>query len=61
MSAPAPSLTKFPFLSLPQVLLSGLIGDPADLDLAKWAGWLGSNGYDSKEGWAKIVAGVRAK
>lgn len=45
----------------PQVLLSGLVGAPADLDLAKWAAWLNDNGYDDKAGWAKIVAGAKEK
>lgn len=44
-----------------QVLLNGTIGDVKDLDIAKWAGWLADNGYDNKEGWAKIEEGVRAK
>jgi hypothetical protein len=37
------------------------MGEPKDLDLAKWAVWLADNGYESKEGWAKIVAGVRER
>ncbi|KAI8466697.1 MAG: hypothetical protein J3K34DRAFT_432899 [Monoraphidium minutum] len=44
-----------------KVLLSGLVGSPAELDIAKWASWLADNGYDSKEGWAKIVAASKEK
>jgi len=41
-------------------LLSGTFVDPADLDIAKWAGWLADNGYTNGEGWAtisKVAAG----
>jgi hypothetical protein len=37
------------------------VGTPSELDLAKWAAWLADNGYDSQEGWAKIVAGAKEK
>lgn len=41
------------------VLLSGLVGKPSELELSKWAAWLADNGYANKEGWAKIVEGAR--
>ncbi|GBF92246.1 hypothetical protein Rsub_05329 [Raphidocelis subcapitata] len=43
------------------VLLSGTFADARDLDLPKWAAWLAANGYENKEGWAKIVAAVRER
>lgn len=43
------------------VLLSGLVAEPRDLDLAKWASWLAANGYENREGWAKVVAAVEER
>jgi hypothetical protein len=44
-----------------QVLLSGTFVDPADLDIAKWAGWLADNGYSNGQGWATISKAVAGK
>jgi protein phosphatase 1 regulatory subunit 42 len=42
------------------VLLSGNFVDRSALDMPKWAAWLASNGYTNKEGWDKLMEGIKA-
>lgn len=44
-----------------KVLLSGTFVAPADLDLAKWAAFLASNGYNNKAGWDLLMENIKAK
>lgn len=41
-------------------LLSGTFVDADSIDAPKWAAWLAETGYENKEGWAVLMAQLRA-
>ncbi len=43
------------------MLLSGTFVAPADLDLAKWASFLASNGYSNKAGWDLLMENIKVR